>query len=149
LGSSRRSATPERPAERDEQVSGDVALVVANLIGTLPVHRDEQTRRVERLLDPQVHRARHPAHPVQESLGHRAVARQVVADDLHVERRRESEIEDLADHVDGQEVEGDAREFAAQLRAELPGHPLDRPVPLLHRDEDVGVAGPDAGAELL
>ena len=37
----------------------------------------------------------------------------VVALDLHVDRRRQSEVENLGDDVGGQEIEGDAGKLAA------------------------------------
>ena len=43
----------------------------------------------------------------------------VVADDLHVDRRRQAEIEDLRDDVGGQEREGRAGKFLRQDGAQL------------------------------
>jgi hypothetical protein len=52
--------------------------------------------------------------------GHCEIALNVVADELHIDRRREAEIQDLADDVRGLEEEFNtgiiARQFLAQLR---------------------------------
>ena len=88
-------------AQRHEQVSGDVALRVADLLEPWPVDGDEEAGRVEGLLDAQVDEARHAAHAVEEPLREGAIPGEVVPDDLHVDRRRQAEVEDLADDVHG------------------------------------------------
>ena len=45
---------------------------------------------------------------------------QVGAFDLHVDRRRQSEVQDLGDHVRRQKIEGNAGKFAAPARAAAP-----------------------------
>src|SRR5205807_3846042 len=62
-------------------------------------------RGVEALLDAQVHQARRPAEVVEHAIGDLAIAGDVGAFDLDVDRRRQSEVEDLRHDVGGQEVE--------------------------------------------
>ena len=72
-----------------------------------------------------------------------AVGFDVAADDLHVDRRRQAEIQDLADNVGGQEIERQAGEFFRQPLAQLLHVVLGRPVSLVQRDLDVGVRRPE------
>ena len=77
------------------------------------------------------------------ALAYFRLAGEIVADDLHVDRRGHAEIQDLADHVGRQEGEGGARELPRQLLA----HGLDvvrrRRVVRLQADQDVGILDPD------
>ena len=77
---------------------------------------DVQLRLIERLLDAQVDHAGNVPQRCQQLIGEVAVLR-ARADHLHVEGRRQSEIQDLADDVGGQESEGGAGKFAAAGRA--------------------------------
>ena len=102
--------------ERDEQAVGDVALGQPDLVGKRAVDVDIDLRIVEHLLDAQVGDAGHLADALQQIGGIGVIGLLVVADDLHVDRRRQAEIQDLRDDVGRQEGEGRAREFLRQVR---------------------------------
>ena len=67
----------------------------------------------------------------------------VIADNLQVDRRRHTEIQDLADDIRRQEGEGDAGELARQLLAHRLDVVLGRRVVRLQADQDVGVRDAD------
>ncbi len=85
------------------------------------VDRDVELRVVEVLLDAQVDQAGHLAELVQHLVGDPAIALDVGALDLHVDRRGQAEVEDLRDDVGGQEVEGHAGKLLRQRSAAAPG----------------------------
>src|SRR6202043_1940076 len=64
-------------------------------------------------------------------------------DDLEIDRCGHAEIEDLADHVGGQEGEGGPREYPRQPLAHGPDVVGRRRVVRLEADEDVGVFDAD------
>ena len=66
---------------------------------------DVELRVVARLLDAQVDGAGDAVKFLQQIVGERAVALNIEADDLHVDRRGQAEIQYLADHVRRQEGE--------------------------------------------
>ena len=60
----------------------------------------------------------HLADALQQIGGIGVIGLLVAADDLHVDRRRQAEIQDLRDDVGGQEGEGGARKFLRQHGAQ-------------------------------
>ncbi|ARF90813.1 putative autotransporter protein [Burkholderia cenocepacia] len=129
--------------QRDQQVLRDVALVETGLdrLRTIDVHVDSGF--VAGLLDARVDEPAHAAQLREQRVRDRAVLVELVADDLDVDRRGQSEVEDLADDVGRQERERHAgerlREHVAQLRDVRGGRRVIR----LQRDEHVGVLGAD------
>ena len=65
----------------------------------------------------------------------------IAADDLHVDRSREAEVEDLRHDVGRLEEEGQIRKALEQSRAQLAGVVGGRPVVGLQGDEDLAVGG--------
>src|SRR5260370_25957869 len=65
-------------------------------------------RQVKWLLDAQVRRPRHLPYFLQQSVGIGSVALEVVADDLNINRRGQTEIQNLSDHIGRQESKGHA-----------------------------------------
>ena len=72
----------------------------------------------------------------------------LAADDLHVDRRRQAEIEDLRDNVGRQEREGRAWKFLRQPGAQFLDVVGRRSVVLLEGDQNIGVLRTD-GAGVL
>ncbi len=79
-----------------------------------PVDVDEQGRRVDDLVQVHVDRARNARHPGGDLEGDLVGRLLVVSRHLHVDRRRQPEVQDLAHDVGGLEVERDAGELAGQ-----------------------------------
>ena len=79
-------------AQRNQQVVRHVLLREAYLTCFRPVYFDVKFRVVERLLNPQIHRAGNKFQLVDQILRESAVRRQIAAYDLNVERRRQPEI---------------------------------------------------------
>ena len=106
----------EAAAQGVEDAVRDVALGEARLLRLGAVDRDLEVGIVERLLDAGIDDAGHVAHLVQDAVGDAAIALDVGAVDLDVDRRGQAEIQDLGDDVRGQEVEGDAGKSLRQRR---------------------------------
>ncbi len=87
------------PGERDQETVGDIALGQADFPGERAVDGDVDLRVVKHLLDAQVRDARHGADALQELGGIGVVGLAVVADDLQVDRGRQTEVQDLRDDV--------------------------------------------------
>ena len=138
-----RSATPARCWRRRAGVRPAPAALVRSTVTW-------QLRVVEVLLDAQVDE---PGHLPQ--LGQQSVARPArlpsrsLPVDLHVDRRRQAEVQDLADDVGGQEENVDARETpAAAARAARARDPAVGRCPCLSVTRMSASAGAD-DAELL
>ena len=131
-------------AQRDQQVVGDVALREAGLRRARAVDVDCS---VGWFATWWTRRSTMPGTraDLRQQLGReRAVRVLVAADDLHVDRRRQAEVQNLADDVGRDERELDARKLAGQLACA--GRACSPPVGLMvlvERDQDVGVAGAD------
>ena len=95
--------------QRHQQVRGDVGLGQPQQRRLAAIDVDVERRIVEGLLDAQVHDARDLVQAGEQGVGVGAVAIDVEAGHLHVERRRQAEIEDLADDVRRQEGEARGR----------------------------------------
>ena len=127
-------------AERDEHAVGHVPLREAELGGARAIDVDLQRRRVDHLVQVHVDGARNASHAggdLQRDLVRRLL---VVAGDLHVDRRRQPEVQDLADDVRRLEEEGHAGKLPRQ-RFPQRLHPAGgRLVTLrIQRDEDLTV----------
>ena len=70
-------------------------------------------RLLEGLLDARVGDAGNALDPRQHCVGVGSVRCQIVADHLQIDRRRRAEVQDLADHVGGQERRRSRRETGA------------------------------------
>jgi hypothetical protein len=91
----------------------------------------------------QVHNSVNELQLPQQSIRESAVGYQLLAHHLHVDGLREPEVEDLADHVRSQDVEGDARIFAREAQPQ-PAHVLGAGMMIVReRHQDVGIAGAD------
>ena len=88
-----------------EQAARDVPLLQAHLQGLGAIDVDHQLGIVGRLLDAQIGGPRHGLDLVEQLGGKGAVALQVIADDLHVDGCRQSEVQDLGDDVHRQLIE--------------------------------------------
>ena len=135
--------------QSDQQAVGDVALGEADLAGKRAVDLDIDLRIVEHLLDAQVGDAGHRADALEQIGGVGVVGFLIVADHLHVDRRRQAEIEDLRDDVGRQERECGAGKFLRQDGAQ----PLDvvggRCVIFLQADQRVAVLRADGAGVLI
>ncbi len=133
----------ETAAQRVQHAARDVALGQTVLLRLGAVDIDLEVRVVELLLDARVDHAGHRAHLVEDLVGDDAVAGDVGAVDLDVDRRRHAEVQDLRDDVGRQEVERHAGKSARQVAADRRDVIRGRPVIGLERDHDVGVRGAD------
>jgi hypothetical protein len=66
---------------------------------------EAQIRLIERLLDPQICRSCNISHFREHCIRIEPIPFQVISHDLNVDRSRQSKIENLADHIGGQESE--------------------------------------------
>src|SRR5262249_61354094 len=85
---------------RHEQARGDVLLREPELLRAPPVDVDVDGRRVDDLLQADVDGAGDGAHTTHQVLRDLHVLR-VAADELHVDRRRQAEVQDLPHDVGG------------------------------------------------
>jgi len=79
------------------------------------MHIDAQFRRIQHLMKPDIDSARHTRQAALDFFRNFVVGLLVAADELNVDRRRDPEIEDLADHVRRPEEEAHAGERRGQL----------------------------------
>ena len=108
-----------------------------------PVDRDLEGRIVELLLDACIDDAGNLPHLLQHIVGHATVGIDVLAADLDVDRRRQTEIEDLGDHVCRQRIKRDGGKVARQRQPDLLHIAIGRMMVFLELDHDVGVGGTD------
>ena len=127
----------------DNEAVGDVALGQPDILGAGAVDVDIEGRIVGRLLDPCIRDAGYPANPAQQLIGIAEIRRHIGAADLQVDRRRRTEIEDLADDVGRQERKRQAGKGAWQLFAERLNIFVGRPMPLFQLDLDIAVLRAD------
>src|SRR6202051_1045855 len=80
---------------------------------------EAQIRLIERLLDPQIRRSCNTSHLRQHCIRIEPVPCQVISHDLNVDRGWQSKIQNLADHVGGQESERNAWELFRQCQSKL------------------------------
>ncbi len=106
-------------AQGDQQTVGDVELRVAALDGLGAIDVDLNSRQIEELVNAQIHRAGNAAKLAEKIGGESVVGVQVRTGDLNIDGRRQTEVQNLADDVGGQEVERYAGKFARQLAAQL------------------------------
>ena len=134
--------------ERDRQAVRHVLLRQADLLRDLAVGVNHDPRRVEDLLHVHVDRARHPGQLARDLVGHRVVPVVLLdrAADLDVDRRRQSEVEDLADDVGGLGEEFEIGKAPRQLIAQRLQIDGRRTVLRAQRDEDFPVGRSDADA---
>ena len=146
LGSSQKlGAVWKLPLVAVSRLVATSRLLQADLLGLGAVHVDHELRVVEGLLDAQVGDTGDVLDLVQQLLGEGAVAVHVCADDLDIDGRRKSEVEDLRDHVDGQRVEGDAGKASVERVAQLLHVVIGRVVLFSERNLNVGIGGTDGG----
>src|SRR5205085_7944993 len=107
------------------------------------VEHDVEGRRVEPLLDADVREARDPPQVLEHAISHLAIAGDVRAFDLDVDRGRQAEVEDLRHDVGGQEVEGQRGELDRQPLPQDPDVVGGGPMVRLQGDLDVRVGGAD------
>ncbi len=85
--------------ERDEYIARDVTLRKTKLLCLCAVDIEAQLRRVDDLLHVNVGRTRNMRDLFREPTSHRVVRVDRVTDDLHVDRRRKSQVQHLVHHV--------------------------------------------------
>src|SRR6185369_17808750 len=98
-----------------------------------------------RLLDAQVGCSRDIADALQQFVGNHAIGLQIIPDDLHIDGRRQSEVQDLTDYIRGQERERHARKLLGQVEPEIVYILLGRSMLLSQADQDVGISRPTRG----
>lgn len=134
----------EAGAERHQQVLRHVAPLQADLLDAGAVHVDGQRGLVEALVHVRIHRAGDPPDAVGEDAGQLLVGRHVGARELHVDGRRQPEVEDLADDVRRLEGELHAGEALGQFFAQA-AHVFRAGLALAfaQRDQDLAVERAD------
>ncbi len=83
------------------------------------VYIDKKMRVVERLLDVQIGGPGHVTYILQQLVDKYAIALYVVANDLDIDGGRQTEIEDLGNHIHGQGVERNSWKLVVELGAEV------------------------------
>ena len=135
-----------RGAEADVDIIGDGLRVETELQRPRPIDVHHEGRRIELLLKMGVGDARNARDAAPQLMRHAQIVGAIATDDPNVDLRRQSEIEDLGDHVGGLEIEGHRRKGGRQHLAE-PAHVVGgRRVPLLERDQDHAVVDVDGRA---
>src|SRR5207302_1650241 len=126
------------PRQRRQHTRGDVPLGEPDLRRLEPVHLNVEGRVVHDLPDVDVGGAGDAPDEPLELLGDRVRQGEVVALDLDVDRRRQAEVEHLADDVARLEVELVTGVAHRQDAAELSDVPDRRRVLQMQADQDVG-----------
>ena len=127
-------------AEREQHAVGDISLGESTLRGLRAIHCDVQPRVVECLLDAQVRQSGDVAERIEKFVRDLAIAFDVIAVDLDIDRRGKTEVQNLRDDVGGQQVEHDAGEQARQFPAQVANIICRAMMLFVQRDQDVGVA---------
>src|SRR5262249_21446135 len=130
-------------AQRIEHAGGDITESESALGGFGAVDGDVKLGIIELLLDAKVGYARHLAELPDHPVGKLTVALNIGSLDLYVDGRRYAEVQDLADHVGGQEVKRRSGEFAIESAAQLPDMIGCYAVLFLKRNQYVGVGRSD------
>src|SRR4029077_2577598 len=95
-----------RRAQADIEVIGDSLRAEPQLQRARPVDVHHEGRRIELLLEMSIGDTRNARETAAPLPGHAPVGRTIATNDLNVDLRRQSEIEDLGDHVGGLEIKG-------------------------------------------
>src|SRR4029077_8669779 len=98
---------------------------------------------IKGLLNPQIDRAWYIPHLLQQRVRKLPVSFQVVADDLYVDGRRKTEVQNLAHDVGREERKRDAWKFICQLDPQIMYIFIGRVMVLAQGDKDVRVARSD------
>src|SRR6185295_15722497 len=129
--------------EREQHVLPDVESRQADLLQPRAVHLQVDRRAVHALVHVRVDRAGDLLDLLGQLGGERVVGGQVRAAELHVDRRRQAEVEDLRDDVGRLHEELDAGEPPGELRAQQGRELLGGAVALLQRHQDLAVERAD------
>ena len=130
----------------NEQAIGHIPLRETDNASEGTVDVDIDLRVVEGLLDAQIGDAGHRADALQQIGGISIAGVPIRADDLHVDWRRQAEIEDLRDDVRRQERKGGARELLRQHGAQLFDIIRCRSMAFLQGYQHIGICGADRAA---
>ena len=103
---------------------------------------------MRRLLHTNIDRAGDASKLLRQRSGDLVIGRQVAAENLNIERRRQSEVNRLRYDVRRQEIELSAREFLVQIEPQLPHVICGRLMVLLQCDKNVGI-GRSSGAGVV
>src|SRR5262249_5257894 len=104
----------ETAAQRNQQTGGYILLRQADLVCFGTIHGQIELGLVDGLLNAQIRDAGDLLQFLQEIQGELAVVR-AAANDLDVDRRRKTEVEDLAHDIGWQEIEDDSRKALGQV----------------------------------
>ena len=135
-----------RGAEAGVDIVGDGLRVETELQRPRPIDVHHEGRRIELLLKMGVGDARNGGDAAPQLMRHAQVGRAVATNDPNVDLRRQSEIEDLRDHVGGLEIEGHGWKCGRQHLAQLAHVVGRRRVSLLQRHQDHAVVDVDGRA---
>ena len=129
--------------EIDDHAVRHVARGHADILRARPVDIDIEAGTVGGLLNPRVGDTRDQTNAAQQLVGILEIGIRIGATDLQIDRRRRSEIQDLADDVGGQERKRHAGECARQPFPQFFHVIGGRTVSLFQLDLDVAVLRPD------
>ena len=104
--------------ERDVNAVGDVLLGQAELRGAHPIDIEVKIGSIDHLVHMDVDRAWNRGHTLTQAARDLVVGR-IVTLHLHVDRRWQTEIEDLRHNIRGLKEEGEIGELLLQLRPQL------------------------------
>ena len=108
------------PAQGIEYIAGHIAFGISTLGRFRAVNIDIEFRIVEGLFDARIHDARDLADLAQYLVGDLAIAIDIRAIDLDVNRRRQPEVQNLRHHIGRQERERGQGKFPCEIRAQAP-----------------------------
>ena len=138
-----------RSGEVDHHAVGDVAFGDADILRARAVDVDVEGRFAERLLDARVDQAGNVAQSAQQVLRVGEILVEIGSANLHFDRRRRAEIQDLADDVGRQERKRRAREARRQFLAQRADVLGGRPVILAQADLDLAVLRADGAGVVV
>src|ERR1035438_1462565 len=130
----------EAAAQRNQQACRDVPLREASLLRLRAIDGDVKPRIIEGLLDAQVRETRHVPELGQNLVRHLAVLFEIGTFYLNVDGRRQSEVQNLRDHIRRQEIEGRFRELCGQSGSQCGNVVRRRMMFLLQSDQNVRVS---------
>ena len=107
-----------RPAERDQQAVGDIALREANLARFVAIHVHADFGIVHHLMNMHVHRPRNAGDFPLQFERKRVAGVGIPAGDLDIDRRRKPEIQNLIRDIRRLEIETDAGKRRVQTLAQ-------------------------------
>ncbi len=129
--------------QRHQRVIRHVLLRKSNRLRPRAIHFHVQLRQIQRLLDVHVHRPAHFLDARQHLARHLEIVREIRTHKLHVNRRWQSEIQNLADDIGRLKVKRRPWKFTGECFSQLADVILGGMMIFLQGDQDFGIRSAD------